>query len=166
MIIEFQNIFFSYGVVTMIQLRPRAVERQWQRTQLLGQYKQSIIRMHEYQGNLHKSSVRKARTDLKREIPHPKLSGKTQLSVPLPWASVHCLVQCTLECHWNVTGWPSVYRDTTGRPSEYLQGTQEHRWWNLVETAPHWNATRETLSQPTLEHRWRDCSCPHTHPGT
>ena len=62
----------------------------------------------------------------------------------LPWASVHWLVQGTLECHWNVTGWPSVHWDTTGRPSEYLQGTLEHHWKNLVETAPHWNATGET----------------------
>ena len=65
---------------------------------------------------------------------------------PLPWASVHWLVQCTLECHRNATGWPSVYWNTTGRPNEYLQGTLEHHWKNLVETAPHWNATGETLN--------------------
>ena len=53
---------------------------------------------------------------------------------PLPWASVHWLVQCTLECHWNATGWPSVHWDTTGRPSEFS--------WN----DPHWNATGETLT--------------------
>ena len=35
---------------------------------------------------------------------------------PLPWASVHWLVQCTLECHWNATGWPSVHWDPTGTP--------------------------------------------------
>ena len=45
--------------------------------------------------------------------------------------------------HWNATGWPSVHWDTTGPPSEYLQGTLEHNWKNLVETAPHWNATGE-----------------------
>ena len=60
------------------------------------------------------------------------------------------LSQCTLagpvytgmplECH----RWPSVHWDTTERPSEYLQGTLEHHWKNLVETAPHWNATGET----------------------
>ena len=33
------------------------------------------------------------------------------------------------------TGWSSVHWDTTGRPSEYLQGTLEHHWKNLVETA-------------------------------
>ena len=43
--------------------------------------------------------------------------------------------------HWNTTGSPSVHWDTTGRPSEQLQGTLEHHWKNLVETAPHWNAT-------------------------
>ena len=67
-----------------------------------------------------------------------------EMTIPLPWASVHWLVQCTLECHWNATGWPSVHWDTTGPPSEYLQGTPEHHWKNLVETAPHWNTTGET----------------------
>ena len=38
-----------------------------------------------------------------------------KLWVPLPWASVHWLVQCTLECHWNATGWPSVHWDTNGK---------------------------------------------------
>ena len=36
-------------------------------------------------------------------------------TLPLPWASVHWLVQCTLECHWNATGWPSVHWNTTGK---------------------------------------------------
>ena len=53
------------------------------------------------------------------------------------------LSQCTLagpvytgmplECH--ATGWPSVHWDTTGLPSEYLQGTLEQHWENIVETA-------------------------------
>ena len=62
----------------------------------------------------------------------------------LPWASVHWLVQCRLECYWNTTGWPSVHWDTTGRPSEYLQGTLERhlKSWNC----PHWNVTGETLA--------------------
>ena len=34
---------------------------------------------------------------------------------PLPWSSVHWLTQCTLECHWNATGWPSVHCNTTGK---------------------------------------------------
>ena len=58
------------------------------------------------------------------------------LKLPLPWASVH----------WNASGWPSVHWDTTGRPSGHLQGTLEHPCKNLVETAPHWNATVETLT--------------------
>ena len=68
------------------------------------------------------------------------------LTAPLPRASVHWLVQCTLQCHWSVTGWPSVHWDTTGPPSEYLQATLEHHWKNVhvVETALHWNATGET----------------------
>ena len=37
------------------------------------------------------------------------------ITQPLPWASVHWLVQCTLECHWNATGWRSVIWDTTGK---------------------------------------------------
>ena len=67
-----------------------------------------------------------------------KLNGSWNFpchSPVIPWASVHWLVQCTLECHWNATGWPSVHWDTTGPPSEYLQGTLEHHWKNLVETA-------------------------------
>ena len=68
-------------------------------------------------------------------------SLKCACAYPLPWAIVHWLVQCTPECHWNATGWPSVYWDTTGRPNEYLHGTLEHHWKNLVEKAPHWNAT-------------------------
>ena len=104
-----------------------------------------------------------------------------QVFPPLPWASVHWLVQCTLGCHWNATGWPSVYQwDNTGRPREYLQGTLEHHWkknsWNsptlechwrnLVKTTQYWDATGETLTlQLTLEHHWRECNGPHT-PGT
>ena len=77
---------------------------------------------------------------------------------PLPWASVHWLVQCTLECQWDATGWPSVHWDTTGPPSEYLQATLEHYWKNLVESAPHWDATGKTLNFEAY------CDSPHT-PG-
>ena len=44
------------------------------------------------------------------------------------------------------TGWSSVHRNGTGQPSEYLRGTLEHHWKNLVETAPHWNATWKNLT--------------------
>ena len=67
-------------------------------------------------------------------------------SKPLPWASEHWMVQYTLECHWNATGWPSIHWHTTGPPSEYLQGTLECHWKNLVESTPHWDATGETLT--------------------
>ena len=78
-------------------------------------------------------------------MPHQvALAVAVLLYLPFAWASVHWVVQYTLECHWNATGWPKVHWDTTGRPSEYLQGTLEHHWKNLIETAPHWNATGET----------------------
>ena len=83
--------------------------------------------------------------------------------LPLPWASVHWPVQCTLECHWNATGWPSVHWDTTGRPSEYLQGTLEHHGKKLSWILPtlechrrnsnfcslHWNTTGGTVTAYT-----------------
>ena len=74
----------------------------------------------------------------------PQIAKFTGPTWPLPWASVHWLVQCTLECQRNATGWPIVHWDTTRPPSEYFQGALEHHWKNLVETAPHWNATGET----------------------
>ena len=76
---------------------------------------------------------------------------------PLPWASVHWLVQCTLECHCNATGWSIVHWNTTGRPSEYLQGTLDHHWKNLVETA-HTGMSLGNLSliRPTLGCQWRN----------
>ena len=76
---------------------------------------------------------------------------------PLAWASVHWMVQCTLECHCNATGWPSVHWDTTGPPSEYLQSTLEHHWKNLVEQ-PHTGMPLEKLSwiRPTMGCHWRN----------
>ena len=68
------------------------------------------------------------------------------ISQPLPWASVHWLLQCTLECHCNAIGWLSVHWDTNGRPSKYLLGTLEHYWKNLFESGWHWDATGETLT--------------------
>ena len=46
--------------------------------------------------------------------------------------------------HWNATGMPLIDPVYTGQPNECLQGTLEHHLKNLVETAPHWNATGET----------------------
>ena len=46
----------------------------------------------------------------------------------------------------NTTGWPNVHLDATGQSSEHLQGALEYHCKNLFETAPHWNATGETLT--------------------
>ena len=75
---------------------------------------------------------------------------------PLPWASVHWLVQCTLECHW-LTQCTLGYHWATQRilagytwtPLEnfsWNSPTLECHWRNLVEYAPHWDATGETLT--------------------
>ena len=77
------------------------------------------------------------------------------LRLSLPWASIHWLVQCTLECLWNATDWPSVHWETTGELRDYLQGTLEHHWKNLDETA-HTGIPLEKLSWncPTLGCHW------------
>ena len=67
--------------------------------------------------------------------------------------------------HWNAISWPSVHWDTTGPPSEYLQGTLEHHWKNLVESAPHWDGTGETLTfaahtRTPLEGLWQPTHAP------
>ena len=75
---------------------------------------------------------------------------------PSPWASVHWLVQCTLECHW-LTQCTLRYHWATkqilagyiGTPLEKLSWdspTLECHWRNLVESAPHWDASGETLT--------------------
>ena len=81
---------------------------------------------------------------LRRRFPYPE-------PVYIGWSSVH----------WNATGWPSVHWDTTGRPIEYLQGTLEHHWKNLVETAH----TGETLifaayTGTPLEGLWQPTQAP------
>ena len=75
---------------------------------------------------------------------------------PLPWASVHWLVQCTLECHWMTQctlgyHWATqrILAGYTGTPLEKLSWnspTLECHWRNLVESDPHWDATGETLT--------------------
>ena len=89
------------------------------------------------------------------------------LKSPLPWASVHWLVQRTLECHCNAIGWPCVHCDNTGWPSEYLQGytgapleklcwncpTLEWHWRFSDYCSVHWNTTGGTIRE-------------HAHPGT
>ena len=81
------------------------------------------------------------------------LAGPVYTGMPLEF---HWLTQCTLGYHWATQ---RILAGYTGTP-----------WKNLVETAPRWNATGETLMpleklqllQPTLEHHWRDCDSPHT----
>ena len=94
---------------------------------------------------VHNLRLHRPQTQFRRFGPRLSSTLLQHASSPLPWASVLWLVRCTLECHWNATGWPSVHWDTTGWPSEYLQDILEHHCKNLVETAPHWNATGETL---------------------
>ena len=76
----------------------------------------------------------------------------------------HWLTQCTLWYHWAAQ---RILAGYTGTPLEKLSWnspTLECLWRNLAETAPHWDATGETLTlQPTLEHHWRECKGPHTH---
>ena len=77
-------------------------------------------------------------------------------SLPLPWASVHWLVQCTMECHWLTQctmgyHWATqrILAGCTGTPLEKLSWnspTLECHWRNLAESAPHWNATGKTLT--------------------
>ena len=84
--------------------------------------------------------------------------GKGML--PLPWASVHCLVQCTLECHrltqctlgyhWATQSIPAGY---TGTPLEKLSR-------NCPTLECHWR--NSWLLQPTMDHHWRDYNSPHT----
>ena len=57
------------------------------------------------------------------------LDGPVYTGMPL---ECHCLTQCTMGYHWAT--------------ERILQGTLEHHWKNLVETAPHWNATGEILT--------------------
>ena len=76
--------------------------------------------------------------------------------LPLPWASVHWLVQCRLECHWLTQctlgyHWATqrILAGCTGTALEKLSWnspTLECHWRNLVESTPHWDATGETLT--------------------
>ena len=80
---------------------------------------------------------------------------------PLPWATVHWLVQCTLESHWNATGWPSVLWDTIGQPIEYFKAhwnttwnysTLESHWRNSDYCSLHWDTTGGTIIAHTQTH--------------
>ena len=77
------------------------------------------------------------------------LSGNSQealeiaISLTLSQYTLAGLVytEMPLECHWLTQCAPGYHWET----QRILQGTLEHNWKNLVETAPHWNATGEIL---------------------
>ena len=71
------------------------------------------------------------------------LAGPVYTGMPL---ECHWLTQCTLGYHW-VT--QRILARYTGTPLEKLSwnsSTLECHWRNLVKTAPHWDATGETLT--------------------
>ena len=65
------------------------------------------------------------------------------ITYPLPWASVHWLVQWILECLW-LTQCTLGYHWATQRILAGYTGTPLEK--KTVETAPHWDATGETLT--------------------
>ena len=94
---------------------------------------------------------------------------------PLPWASVHWLVQCTLECHrltqcileyhWATQRILAGYTGTPLEKPSWNSPTMECHWRNLVESAPHWEATGETLTFAAytgtpLEGQWQPTHAP------
>ena len=71
------------------------------------------------------------------------LAGPVYTGMPLEW---HAFTQCTLEYHWATQ---RILAGYTGTPLEKLSWnspTLECHWRNLVESAPHWEATGETLT--------------------
>ena len=80
----------------------------------------------------------------------------TRTSLPLPWASVHWLVQCTLRCHWNATVWPSEHWVTKQILAGYTGTPLEKLSWSC----PHCNTTGKTLLQPM------GYNSPHTYTHT
>ena len=71
------------------------------------------------------------------------LAGPVYTGMPL---ECHWLTQCTLGYHWASQ---RILGGYTGAPLEKLSWntpTLECHWRNLVEPAPHWDATGETLT--------------------
>ena len=91
------------------------------------------------------------------------LAGPVYTVMPL---ECHWLTQCTLGYHWP-TQW--ILAGYTGTSLERLSSnshTLECHWRNLVETAPHWDATGETLTFATctetpLEGMWQPTHARH-----
>ena len=71
-------------------------------------------------------------------------------SLPLPWASVHWLLQCTLECHWNATGWPSVqWRLKSPASRVFTQSFIQAQIKENIKAPRHW-----PLSGKLTRDRW------------
>ena len=93
--------------------------------------------------------------DLATSLEHCLSNGRDMITVP-PFTLCQCILAAPmytampLKCHWS-TQCALGHHWATQR---MLQGTLEHHWKNVVETALHWNNTEETLLQPTLEHHW------------
>ena len=77
---------------------------------------------------------------------------------PLPWASVHWLVQCTLESHWLTQctlehHWKNFVKTThTGMPLEklsWIRPTLGSHWKNSNFCSQHWNTTGGTVTAHT-----------------
>ena len=71
------------------------------------------------------------------------LAGPVYTGMPL---ECQWLTQCTLEYHWATQ---RIHAGYTGTPLEKLSGnspTLECHWRNLVESAPHWDATGDILT--------------------
>ena len=90
------------------------------------------------------------------------LAGPVYTGMPL---ECHWLTQCTLRYHWAAQ---RMFAGYTGTPLEKLSWnspTLECHWRNLVESAPHWNATGITLTFAAyigtpLEWLWQSTHAP------
>ena len=77
--------------------------------------------------------------------------GHSCVSYPLPWASVHWLVQCTLECHW-LTQCTLGYQGVSQRILVgYIETPLEKFSWNFPTLECHWrnsdNCSLQNVSQ-------------------
>ena len=90
------------------------------------------------------------------------LAGPVYTGIPL---ECHWLTQCTLGYHWATQ---RILAGYTGTPLEKLNWnsfTLECHWRNLVQFAPHWDATGETLTVAAytgtpLEGLWQPTQAP------
>ena len=71
------------------------------------------------------------------------LAGPVYTGMPL---ECHWSTQCTLEYHLATQGILAGYNGTPHEKLSWNSPTLECHWRNLVESAPHWEATGETLT--------------------